>query len=77
MKTLEQRVATLEAENRELRRLWIENEGDIIELRTYFDKKLTELDENNEDRKVKGLARLIMHVHRKNGGTIKGQDKQS
>jgi hypothetical protein len=28
----------LEAENRELRRLWIENEGDIIELRCMLDR---------------------------------------
>lgn len=38
MKTLEQRVLTLEAECKELRRLWIENEGDIIEQKVRLDR---------------------------------------
>ena len=69
--SIEGRLSRLEAENRELRRLWIETEGDVIELRTYLDRKLRELDANEEDRKVKGLAKLIMYVHRKSGGTIR------
>lgn len=72
MKTLEQRIATLEAENKELRRLWIETEGDVIELRSYLDKKIGDLDERKQDAKVKALAKIIMHIHRKNGGVIKG-----
>mgnify|MGYP000894987448 CR=1 FL=1 len=39
-KTLEQRVAHLEAENKELRNLWIENEGDIIEQKVRLDNAL-------------------------------------
>lgn len=65
------RVKILEAENKELRRLWIKTEGDVIELRSYIDKKLLELDEKKQDAKVKGLANLIMSVHRKNGGIIR------
>lgn len=38
MKTLEQRVLQLEAENKELRRLWIENEGDIITQKVRVDE---------------------------------------
>lgn len=34
---LEQRIARLEAENRELRSLWIENEGDIISQKARLD----------------------------------------
>lgn len=39
-KTIHQRLATLESENAELRRLWIETEGDLISLRTYLSEKI-------------------------------------
>lgn len=71
LKAIEKRISLLEAENKELRRLWIETEGDVIELRTHLDKQLADIQLNKEDRKVKVLTKLIMHVHRLNGGTIK------
>ena len=74
-KDLEKRILTLEAENRELRRLWIETEGDVIELRTYLDRRLNHIEETKQDVKVKALAKLIMHIHRKNGGRIRGENE--
>lgn len=72
MKTLEDRISALEAENRELRKLWIETEGAVIELRTYLDKQL---DGKKDKDDVKGLAALIMRVHRMNGGVIRERSK--
>ena len=74
-KELERRIATLEAENKELRSLWIETEGDVIELRIYLDRRLAHIEETKQDVKAKALAKLIMHIHRKSGGVIKGDTK--
>ena len=74
--TLEERIARLEAENRELRSLWIETEGYVIELRSYLNKKIAELDEKKRDKDVKALAKVIMHVHRMSGGVIKSKPAQ-
>lgn len=74
-KTIHQRLATLESENAELRRLWIETEGDLISLRTYLSEKIAELEDKKEEMKVSGLTRLIMKVHRGNGGIIRSNRK--
>lgn len=43
LQQLTNRVSRLEAENRELRRLWIENEGDIIKQTVRLDELIERL----------------------------------
>lgn len=74
---IEQRLSHLEAENRELRRLWIETEGDVLELRTYLDKCIADLDDRKQDVTQKALAGMIMRIHRLNGGVIREKRSKS